>query len=163
MAARARRFYDARGRHGLHDDADGISGRTQRQLKTNSSARTRTQSALVSLALDASIATDFPAPQVRPTRARRSRRPSLLARRCAACPWGRPAAAARRPRMCFSINWGSAPPRTGSASAARVGSGWGDGNRLPRTGSANKNRISDSLGASSPDEVLGSPFMITSD
>ena len=63
-----RRFYDALRRFGTDFTMmlTAFPGRTKRQLKNKYKQESRTQSALVSLALDASIATDLTAPQVAP-------------------------------------------------------------------------------------------------
>ena len=61
-----RRFYDALRRFGTDFTMmrTAFPGRTQRQLKNKFKRENRTQSALVSLALDASIAVDLKAPMV---------------------------------------------------------------------------------------------------
>ena len=61
-----RRFYDALRRFGTDFTMmlTAFPGRTQRQLKNKFKRENRTQSALVSLALDASIAADLTAPLV---------------------------------------------------------------------------------------------------
>ena len=61
-----RRFYDALRRFGTDFTMmlTAFPGRTQRQLKNKFKRENRTQSALVSLALDASIAVDVKAPMV---------------------------------------------------------------------------------------------------
>ena len=62
-----RRFYDALRRFGTDFTMlTAFPGRTQRELKNKFKCENRTQSALVSLALDASIATDLTAPEVAP-------------------------------------------------------------------------------------------------
>ena len=63
-----RRFYDALRRFGTDFTMmlTAFPGRTQRQLKNKYKQESRTQSSLVSMALDASIATDLTAPQVAP-------------------------------------------------------------------------------------------------